>query len=61
MKWQEEHLLLLQKDVAELNTCNSNSAVLIDNLKKENTILQISMAERSLVADCSLQVLNINI
>ena len=47
---------LLQKDVTELNTCNGNSAVLIENLKKENTILHISVAEKSLVGDYSLQV-----
>ena len=48
-------MLLLQKDLQELHVCNVNSNTLIEKLQKENTILQISIAEKLIVSEHNLQ------
>ena len=54
-KWQDGQIGVLQRDIQELHTCNINSQIVIEDLKKENTILQISATERTLVANADLQ------
>ena len=54
-KWQEGQISSLQRDMQELHKSNIKSQILIDDLKKENNILQINAAERKLVADADLQ------
>jgi regulator of replication initiation timing len=54
-KWQEEHIILLQKDIKELTLCNSNANSVISQLKKEGTVMQVALAEKSMIADATLQ------
>ena len=54
-KWQEGHIDLLQRDMQELHTCNIKNQILIEQLQKENTILQVTVAEKTMIGDVSLQ------
>lgn len=54
-KWQEDHIILLQKDIKELTLCNSNANSVIAQLKKEANVMHVTMAEKSIIADAALQ------